>query len=1118
MASLLSNLSNPILNSTIIASSVREAVNTVRPKITTRQGLGVVQITGGYTGFNDAGLDIEIVNTAGTTMRTSEPVLIGSGTGTLTDVSADTGSSVETIDLTLSNLGTVTKPATLDFFGVTLKSRLPGVAGNAIQLSVDTTSIVRSPTPWSTIEDIAKDTLDLQGPQYTFGSLPLMGDGTLNPNTVRFSFGDDPVVYREYSVFENGQTLFKLDRALVADVKSGTPLKVVTGDYVVTVTDGSDTEIYNNIVTLYDFLSAVKATSNLIEVDGVVIDDQTPGGMAVDEFPLRTGAYALATSCSSEVGSRLSSVTVTADCPGQLVEIKCKDNTVVGAEKWNVIAPSEGGMMGEAISGEPFTSAHFGFAIPRVIPENSSSVGMTLNIQDISYAERGEGEPEVKICVDIPTCGINATAKTITCVYTKKPSEDCKCEDASYEGTLSEDCLGIKVESGVTNTVDSNLSTMLVALYSWRNSWMRANTSVNDTNVRSAYYDQNLCDSVTDSFSKCALEIYLSEAARTEWTTRFNEMVTDLSGLATSTISTMDDVPEWQPSTTYHDGDWVTPPATMFNGHQYLIVGCSIQTGASGYTFGTSTSTATGPSSWPTNFGSISDQWYDQVGQTTYRMNFRDMGSLTTGDITGESSMDAVRSDFKDFVRRYDAAMDYCRVLAGIVPKGKASGTGGDCWQPRDDAYYWTVTDGSQQYLPAYTDVVYHACTGKMDGSVVNCTKELSFVIKVNSACTGNLKEGDTVTLEITGENTGNKSYQVGDLYHLPIIAGAPVHLAGGIEGNDTLTWSVRGSVSGALTPLSFTGAQSSDYNLHHLHFKIVKGAVPFALNDQLSFGVEGGQFRYRFNGGAWSLPVDIPTASTAIGQGLEATFISGSGESFVTGDQFSYEIIQPYSPVNLLKPGYRFYEFTGSTCTLTMDFGTSTPVYGFALGTHQLPATSTLVLQGLDEGSNVLWSKNLTWSSGVISTLFNLEVAHQLKLTVSDATEGKIGWIWTGNPLQFRNSPSDVTLNRTWKSAKSRYLGSGSGCELTWDGNTSFLYQTEIDDLIDTLDYSKSNHDQPLILIVNDAFPADSRLVRFDSDSIELSEWYRFQVMDDSNEEYRIIGTRTLPFKGVIT
>lgn len=79
----------------------------------------------------------------------------------------------------------------------------------------------------------------------------------------------------------------------------------------------------------------------------MVIDYRTPGGMAMDEFPLRTGAYALATSCSSEVGSALSAVAVTADCPGQLVEIKCKSNDVVGAERWDVTAPSEGGLIGQ---------------------------------------------------------------------------------------------------------------------------------------------------------------------------------------------------------------------------------------------------------------------------------------------------------------------------------------------------------------------------------------------------------------------------------------------------------------------------------------------------------------------------------------------------------------------------------------------------------------------------------------------------------------------------------------------------------------------------------------------------------------------------------------------------
>lgn len=1117
MPALLSNVSNPLLAATISANSVRAAFNTACPKIASRTGLGRVVLSGGFTGFADADLDLEIVNAATATLRISEPTFIGAGIGSITAISADAGAVAERIDITLTDAGTVTKPAELEFFGVRLKARsaIVGGAGNALFITVDTANLVVSATDWSTIEDMAKDSLDLKGPQYTWGSLPLLGDGTLNPNTVRFTFGDDPTVYREYSAFENGETVFKLDRTLLADVKKGTPLKQVTGYYEVTITYGATSEIYSNIITLYDFISQVKASSNLLEIDGVVINDKTPGGMAMDEFPLRTGAYALATSCSSEIGSALSNVIVATDCPGQLVQIKCKDNTIVGAEKWNVTAPSEGGLIGEATSGLEFSSSHFSFTIPKIIPENPSSVGMKLGVKSITFAAREEKDQDIQICVDAPTCGINSKAKTITCIYTQKPSETCKCEDVSYEGKLNSDCLGIKVDEGV-NSMDSNLSTLLLMLYSWRKSWMRANTSINTTTVRSAYYDQSLCDEITDIFSKCALDVYASSTARTEWTSRFNEMVTDLTALATSTISTMGGVSSWSGETAYSDGQLVTPPEALFNGHQYLIFGCVTSSG-SNYFWGNATSGPGGPESWPTDGSASREEWYDQSSDTSYTLNYRDLGNPATGDIAVEVTSGALRTDIKDFVRRYAAAMDYCRVLADIIPKGKASGTGGDCWQPRNDEYFWKVSDGAQQYLPAYTNVVYHSCIGKMDGSEVTCTKEFAFVIKVNEACSGSLKVGDTVELEITGENTGNKSYQVGDVYLLPIIAGAPRYLAGGVTGNDTLTWSVRGSVSGALTPLSFSGDESDDYALHDLHFTLARGAVPFVLNDQFSFSVEGGQFRYRFDGGAWSAAHDIPLTPISLGNGLSAEFIAGVDTSFVAGDLFSWRVLQPYGPQNTRQPGYRQYEWQGAGCTLVFDTGISTPIHGFAVGLHRLPSTATLLLDGLDGSDAVLWSETLAWRPGVIASLFETRIAVKLRLTLGNALGGGIGWLWAGDPLSFRHPPSDMTLTRNWQTANSRYLGAGAGGSLTWDGNSSFLYQPEIDELLELLDYAKAHHDQPLILIPNSVFPGEARLVRFDGDSFEWSEWFRFQVQDDSTEDYRVIGTHTLPFVGVV-
>lgn len=1118
MPALLSNASNPLLSAALVASSVRAAIDTARPKIASRQGLGRVAITGGFTGFEYADLDIEITGGAGAVKRASEPLFVGSGSGTISAVSAESSAVAQRVDITLSDAGTVTKAAELDFFGVRLKAQpsIVGGDGNSIFIAVNASGIALSATAWSTIEDIAEGAQDLKGPQYTWGSLPLLGDGTLNPATVRFTFGDDPTVYREYSVFEDGATVFKLDRPLLAEVKKGTPLKSVTGTYTVTITRAATVETYTNIVTLYDFLSKVKASSNLVEVDGVVIDDRTPGGMAMDEFPLRTGAYALATSCSSEVGSALSAVAVTADCPGQLVEIKCKSNDVVGAERWDVTAPSEGGLIGEAVSGVAFSATHFGFTVPKVIPDNPQSVGMELKLKSISFAGRAEGDEGTKICIDVPTCGINAKAKTITLVYTKAPTEECECKNADYEGFLNENCLGIEVDSAEGGAMDANLKTCLESLYSWKKAFDRANTSLPSgaAGARSASYDLTLSQKIADIFHDAIIKAYGDATARTQWNTDLTTMQSDITAL--SGLQGVGGLSVATPGSTYTEGDCVIPPAHLWNGHKYR---CDSRTQTIVLVSGGSGISATlgyDPiSDWPIDGSQTALIRHDVYGgsSATHFVGFTDAGPIGDADIIYNSDAGAVRSSISEFAKRYSSAMDYVLALAGIDPKGDAGGPGNECWQERDDEYYWTVN--GLEYLPAYTNVVYHSCKGNSDRSEITCTKEFAFVVKC--VCENGLKEGDTIELEITGENTGNKSYQVGDTYSLPIIAGAPVYLAGGVTGNDTLTWSVRGSVSGALTPISFSADASADYNHHGLHFTLNRGSVPFALNDQFSFAVEGGTFRFRFDGGAWSADQDIPAAPVALANGLSATFIAGAEPSFVSGDVFGWRVLQPYSPQNALRPGYRQYEWQGAGCTLTFDMGDATLMDGFALGLHTLPSTATLLLEGLDGAGDALWSETLAWRSGVIAAPLSTRVAVRLRLTVGNATGGAIGWIWAGDPLRFRNSPSAMTLTRNWQAANARYLGAGSGGSLTWDGDSSFLYQPEIDDLLALLDHAKANHDEPLILIPNPAFPADARLVRFDGDSFEWSEWFNFQVQDDATEDYRVIGTRTLPFVGVV-
>lgn len=1110
---LIVNSDNLISTATISVTSTKSASNTIRQKITNRSGTGRIELSGAFDGALDTTLDIKITSDNSTSPRVSNPIFIGGGSGELIDLSVDAGATSEKVTITLTDTGLKTKQAELDFYGVKLIANPIGSNGNTIYLEVDESDIVKSDTNYSTLDDISAGTESFDNPAYNFGAKPLNGDGTLNANTMRFVFGEDPTVYRMFSKYEDGKTIYYIDPPVVYDVPKATALKQVTGGYTLTIKQDATTETYENIITLYDALIKIKSGSSLVEVDGVVVDDRTPGGMSVDEFPLRTSSYALpATTSGSEYLTKLESISVEPDAPGQLIEIKCVDNAVVGAEKWKITAPSEGGELSlQATTGILYVADNFSFTIPKKIKDNPTDTGMKLEIKEIRLVSRGDDEDPIQICVDVPTCGINAEAKTITCVYTKAPDNKCDCIDMSYEGKLNEDCLGVTIEGGTNMALDAELATRLSTLYSWRKTFAKNNTALQASSggTRSAFYDLELCDKITDIFAECLEETYDNATAMTEFDARLTEMMSDITAL--NTLQGAGSVAVATPGTTYTEGDYVVPPAHQWTGHKYQVIAAStlalIGSGATdsaklGYVL---------PTEWPTD-GSTTDTLrydvFDSPEAYTYYLQFLDVGPLGDADIIYNNDANAVRSGITAFVRRYSAAMDYVRVLAGIIPKGDANtGGGNECWRKEDREYYWTVN--GLEYLPAYTNVVYHSSKGKPDGSEVVCTKEFAFVIKVNESCEGGLKEGDTVVLEITGENVGNKTYSVDDVFNLPIIAGQPVYLAGGITGNDTLTWSVKGSTTGAMPALTMTGELSDDYDNNDLHFKIKQSAIPFNLNDSFSFSIESGTYSYRFGSSAWSADADIPATTTLLGNGVSATFISGSSPSFVLDDIYSYEIQQPFSYEAIKAPSYNSYSWNGSGTTLDIDFGSTKSVSCVSIGNHTLPSTATITLELYNASAVKVLTKSLTWTEAVILSCFDSISAKTAKIILANASSSSIGWVFLGTETSFTYDASNVRLNLIFDKSYNR----GESGEISWEvGSGSFLTNDDYIKLKEKITYLKENYNQPCVFVPNKAFPEFSRLVSIDSDEISFSEYNNFCIR---NQDERKISA-SIPFKAV--
>ena len=351
---LIGNHTSLIRTATLTASDVAVA-NAVRTMDVTRTGNGRIRLTGDYSGHETSDIDIQIAS-GGATLRASTPTFAGVGNGTLTVDAVGGGAQAETWTLTLVDLGTDTTHASLTVDTLTLRAIVAGDAGNLIRLTV-TPALVRTATQYSLLSDWPAGQTTLSSPEFDFGGLPLSAKGELDANSVRVQIGADHTVYRPYRVYKDAAWQYGLtpapSRALAADSR----LYSITGGYDIEVTDGTTTETYAGLVSFYDLAQAL-AASALVTVEGVVVADRKPGGMAVTDVPLRTGAWVL-----SATGVTLDDLTPATDAPTEAISVECINDEAVGAEVWRV-SGSVSGELGLATTGTAFTSDALAFTVP----------------------------------------------------------------------------------------------------------------------------------------------------------------------------------------------------------------------------------------------------------------------------------------------------------------------------------------------------------------------------------------------------------------------------------------------------------------------------------------------------------------------------------------------------------------------------------------------------------------------------------------------------------------------------------------------------------------------------------------------------------------------------------
>jgi hypothetical protein len=333
-------------------------------------------------------------------------------------------------------------------------------------------------------------------------------------------------------------------------------------------------------------------------------------------------------------------------------------------------------------------------------------------------------------------------------------------------------------------------------------------------------------------------------------------------------------------------------------------------------------------------------------------------------------------------------------------------------------------------------------------------TREFGFGPAIG--CVENLRVGDKLMVRTTPFANGRATYQAGDFIEWQVVRADPVQLGGGQNGDDTITFSVRGSSVGALANYALVTTAPTGYDDGGLSFAIAPGAIPFAAGDRWTFSAEGGEFRWRIDGGSWTTG-DI-AASVALTAGINAVFRPGATPSFVTGDVYQLAALASNGAGRIRKPDDQSMSWTGST-QLDVTASGSGVADTLMIGGHTIPSTATITLSGSnDNWATVAYSTAVTWRAGNIGLLLASAVTcAKWRLAVNES--GSIDWLYLGVPERPLVAGTTATEHGTWdrrvrlaNGVRSRGIGgrvTHSNCS-----------ESSVMDLLDAIEYAHANDD----------------------------------------------------------
>lgn len=1128
-----------------ITVSAQRASDDIRLVAQARQGGGRLVLAGPYLGTEDGVVDVEVLSGTGGDLVASMPVVRGVGSGALTVESVDVAAVPDTVTFALVDKGTPPAPAQLEFYGVTLAARTPGLAGNALSVTV-ARNVVATPTAYATLEPISAGTPQLEGAQWDWAH-PAAADAGIPPTALRVQFEGFPVVHRAWKVWDEGRFVFRLDPVPAYDVPANTRVLAVSGDYTLTLSNGALTEVYAGVVTIYDFLVAVDTRSALAEVRGVLAVDTAPGGMAVTELPLRTDAHHL-----PPTGGQVVVQSVVPEAPTEAVVLEYLGAAAPG--RWRV-SGAVSGVLPQAMTGVPYTHGPVSFIVPR--PE-STSLGARIDAR-VRFVSRSDGEGLPAVCFNPVTLGASAVDKTVQFKWTRRPKSDCRCDNLPAL-KLSALCLGLEPDGGGT-MLDPEYQTRLQGLYQWRAAFAAANTTTGPDAV-AVVQDLDMADKVVALFAGVLAEVHGAADARDVWDARCATMQTEMAALygvegympAPQGAADSEEITAWRAlvgaATTIQGGGLGSIYLNAANGHYYRLDQSAVdfvemsgaypgEPPASGvalplvYQYRT---IVAGNSRWSTTtFAPFANEGWatgaSQVltrtvlldglvggGSLTITLAYTDLGVPPAGLAApgdGGTQHNLKVESAEQLVRRYSAQMDHVLTVAGIVPKSDASkntAAGGGCWRDPGHDFWWV--DESGEYLPISNNTPYVSAV--MRDGVPESTREWG--VGVVTQCEHRLREGDEITISIRA--TG-QSLQAGDQIIIPVVAAAAAAFGGGAPGDSTQRWAVRSAALGALPDWLRTPGDAAPNSAGALTVRMADGALPWEVGDTIRVDLEGGRLRWRRDGGAWA-EVDIFGPALALGDGLRLSAAPGAAPSFVAGDRWQFRALATHGASRLRAPRVgSAFAWLGTAVTLDVDLGAVQDVECVLLGLHTLPAGSQA---RISDPSDTGWDVVLDVREGPMLAMLptGTQVRH-LRVHVTDAGAGAaIGWLFVGCGWRPSVGASELTMQRQYGLARGQglnpaalYRGRGTGGRWRWDiDRGAALLGANADDLVDLVDHVARNGLEPVCLVPDVRDPGRAALAILDADELALNEVSEWQA---SGVAQTVVSV-DLPFRAVLS